>query len=35
MTNGIPYKNSLDTCDHVEHPSDDFCKFTELKKGLE
>jgi hypothetical protein len=34
MTYGIPYRNSLDTCDHVGQPSSDFHKLTKLKKVL-
>jgi hypothetical protein len=31
MTYGIPYRNSLDICDHVGQPFSDFNKLIELK----
>jgi hypothetical protein len=34
MTYGIPYRNSLYTCDHVGQPSNEFHKLTKLKKVL-
>jgi len=34
MTYGIPYKNSLDICDHARQPFSDFHKLIELKKVL-
>ncbi len=34
MTYGIPYKISLNTCDHVKQPFNDFHKLTELKRAL-
>jgi hypothetical protein len=34
MTYGIPHKNSLDTCDHVGQPYNDFHKIIELKRVL-
>jgi hypothetical protein len=34
MTYGIPYRNSLNTRDHVGQPFNDFCKLIKLKKVL-
>jgi hypothetical protein len=31
---GIPHKNSLNTCDHVGQPFNDFHKIIELKRVL-
>jgi hypothetical protein len=34
MTYGIPYKISLNTCDHAKQPFNDFHKLRELKRAL-